>query len=153
MPVLPPQLLELTPLRRGQTILSPPFVDVRLLDPVADRLGRWFELPRQLLRRPPASNHLHNLLTELLAVLCVVSVFRLFHRGHLSNLQVSTKSGQLHLKRTHLRRALPLPTPHSPLPTPEKPRWHHSFTCTFRHLHYDLAAKLGTPLEERICAV
>src|SRR3954453_2134604 len=97
MPVLPPQLLELTPLRRGQTILSPPFVDVSLLDPVADRLGRWFELSRQILWRPPAANHLHDLLTELLAVLCVVSVFRLFHRGHLSNLQVSTKSGQLHL--------------------------------------------------------
>src|SRR4051812_20849621 len=96
MPVLPPQLLELAPLRRGQTILSPPFVEVRLLDPVPDRLGRWFELPRQFLRRPPPPNHLHDLLPELLAVLCVVSIFRLFHRGHLSNLQVSTKSGQLH---------------------------------------------------------
>src|SRR3954452_9998732 len=96
MPVLPPQLLELAPLRRGQTILSPPFIEVRLLDPVPDRLGRWLELPRQFLRRTPAPDHLHDLLPELLAVLCVVSIFRLFHRGHLSNLQVSTKSAQLH---------------------------------------------------------
>src|SRR4051812_40781587 len=95
MPVLPPQLLELAPLRRGQTILSPSFVEVSLLDPVPDRLGRWLELPRQFLRRPPPPNHLHDLLPELLAVLRVVSIFRLFHRGHLSNLQVSTKSGQL----------------------------------------------------------
>jgi hypothetical protein len=62
--VLAPQSVELLALRRRQAAIAAPRVMRRLANPVPDRLRRWFELLRQLLRRALGMHQIDHLATE-----------------------------------------------------------------------------------------
>ena len=57
--------IKLLTISAGQTILTAAFVSIGLAHPIPDRLGRWLELPRQLLRRAASTDQIDHLLPEL----------------------------------------------------------------------------------------
>src|ERR1700736_2458270 len=59
-PVLPPQPREFLALARGQAVAAQPFIKRCLLDPFADRIGRGFELARQLVDAAPGARQLDD---------------------------------------------------------------------------------------------
>src|SRR6516165_8049160 len=58
-------MIELLALRRRQPILAAALVTVGLRNPITDRLGRRFEIPRQFLRAAAGSNQVNHLPAEL----------------------------------------------------------------------------------------
>src|SRR5208337_4261343 len=54
-PVLAPKPRQFFPLTAGQSVAALSRIELRLSDPLPNALDRRFELPRQLLQRPPRS--------------------------------------------------------------------------------------------------
>ena len=59
-PVLAPEPIELFVLGRRQSVGAQTFIERSLLDPFADRIGRWLELARQLVDAPPGARQLND---------------------------------------------------------------------------------------------
>src|SRR5438093_1481793 len=76
-PVLATQSAQLIPLSRGQSVPSTPVVEIGLLDPVADRLGRGLELPSEVFRATPGPDEFDHPTAEFRRVRSVA----LGHRG------------------------------------------------------------------------
>src|SRR6516162_8354409 len=70
-------MIELLALRRRQPILAAALVTVGLRNPIADRLGRRFEIPRQFLGAAAGSNQVNHLPAELRRITWVL----LWHGG------------------------------------------------------------------------
>ena len=58
-------MIELLALRRRQPILAAALVTVGLRNPIADRLGRRFEIPRQFLRAAAGSNQAREITSSV----------------------------------------------------------------------------------------
>ena len=65
LPILAAELRQLATLDGGQAIGPPARITIGLGHPVADRLGRWFKLARQLLRRTSSPDQRDQLLAKL----------------------------------------------------------------------------------------
>ena len=81
-------------LGRRQSVRAQTFIERSLLDPFADRIGRWLELARQLVDAPPGARQLNNSAPVLRRVRWMGS----WHWGAPSSFlpTPSTKPGQLH---------------------------------------------------------
>ena len=88
------QTPELLALHRGQPVATPPFIQVRLPSPVADRLRRRLQLPGQFPGAVPRSHQLHHPLPVLGRI--TAPSFPPSATSSYLSLEVSTKAGQVH---------------------------------------------------------